>query len=106
LEIISAILLLLQEEKVQDGSSIISILILITILDFERKNKELSLKKLYLELGQFSDVTIRKDLNRLCNDKLIKIETPKDDLRIKILSSTPRLKSIELKVNNLVSSKQ
>ena len=106
MEIISAILLLLQEEKVQDGSSIISILILITILDFERKNNELSLKKLYLELGQFSDVTIRKDLNRLWNDKLIKIETPKDDLRIKILSSTPRLKSIELKVNNLVSSKQ
>ncbi len=103
MEILSAILLLLQEEKVQDGSSIISILILITILDFEKKNKELSLKKLYLELGQFSDVTIRKDLNRLSNDKLIKIETTKDDLRIKILSSTPRLKSIELKINNLVS---
>ncbi len=103
MEILSAILLLFQEEKVQDGSSIISILILITILDFEKKNKELSLKKLYLELGQFSDVTIRKDLNRLSNDKLIKIETTKDDLRIKILSSTPRLKSIELKINNLVS---
>ena len=103
MEILSAILLLFQEEKVQDGSSIISILILITILDFEKKNKELSLKKLYLELGQFSDVTIRKDLNRLSNDKLIKIETTNDDLRIKILSSTPRLKSIELKINNLVS---
>ena len=84
----------------------ISILILITILDFEKNNTELSLKKLYLELSQFSDVTIRKDLNRLSKGKLISLETPKDDLRIKILTSTPRLKSIELKINKLVSNSQ
>ncbi|SMC45609.1 hypothetical protein SAMN06296008_1053 [Polynucleobacter kasalickyi] len=79
----------------------LSILILITVLDFEKRNIELSLKKLYLELGQFSDVTIRKDLNRLSKAQLLNIETPSDDLRSKIITSSPRLKSIELRIANL-----
>ncbi len=79
----------------------LSILILITVLDFEKRNIELSLKKLYLELGQFSDVTIRKDLNRLSKAQLLNIETPSDDLRSKIITSSPQLKSIELRIANL-----
>ncbi len=106
MEILSAILILLQEEKVQEGNSLISILIIITVLNFEKNNVELSLKRLYLELGQFSDVTIRKDINRLCKDKLLSIETPEDDLRTKILSSTSRLKSIELKIDKLCLERQ
>lgn len=92
---------LFREEKVQEGNSMLSILILITVLDFEKRNIELSLKKLYLELGQFSDVTIRKDLNRLSKAQLLNIETPSDDLRSKIITSSPRLKSIELRIANL-----
>ncbi|WP_084283166.1 hypothetical protein [Polynucleobacter kasalickyi] len=101
MEILTAILRLFREEKVQEGNSMLSILILITVLDFEKRNIELSLKKLYLELGQFSDVTIRKDLNRLSKAQLLNIETPSDDLRSKIITSSPRLKSIELRIANL-----
>jgi hypothetical protein len=101
LEKLKAVLLLFREEKVQEGNSVLSILILITVLTFEKKGNDLTLKNLYLELGQFSDVTIRKDLNRLFMGGFLNLEVRKKDLRTKIISSTPRLKEIESKIADL-----
>ena len=101
MEKLKAVLLLFREEKVQEGNSVLSILILITTLTFEKKNIDLTLKNLYLELGQFSDVTIRKDLNRLCLGGFLTLEVRKKDLRTKVIKSTQRLKEIESKIADL-----
>lgn len=102
MENLRKILILLKEQQVVNGNSIIPILIVITVLVFEKRKEKLSFKRLYIELPEFSDVSLKKHLRNLVDSELLEVISSKIDLRSKTISSTQKLRLLEKKISELI----
>ena len=102
MENLRKILILLKEQQVVNGYSIIPILIVITVLVFEKRKEKLIFKRLYTELPEFSDVSLKKHLRNLVDSELLEVISSKIDLRSKTISSTQKLRLLEIKISELI----
>ena len=96
-------LILLKEQQVINGNSILPVLIVNTTLMFEKRKEILSLKRLYVELPQFSDVSLKKHLRNLVSSHFLEILNSKIDLRSKTISSTEKLRLLEIKICDILN---
>ena len=75
------------------SNSIISLMIVLTVLDYYEKNEELCFKKLYSSLHFFSDVGIKNHLVRLNQNEWVMVMKSTRDTRLKLIHPSEKLLS-------------